>query len=167
MGAMGATHAMWAQTLYIESTVKTGTITAELDPFVCNSYTNPDDPDSTSVSCLVSTTWVTNDTLEIEITNALWKVTINNVEHVVHYYCDYSINNTGTVPVKIQDINISGLPATGGVEVDPDVAEGDQIDPGASLPATADIWLTNTNSEGETFTVTITFTFITWHQFTP
>lgn len=87
------------------------------------------------------------------------------------------------MPVKIQTIDISlldieglPLPPDAGVEVDPGVPEGyqidpeqgaDQIDQGPSVPARAHIWLSNENSVGKDFTVLITFTFVPWNQYVP
>ena len=161
LGLMGAGYAAWADTLFIGGMVEHGTVTTGLDP--SNYYCFTDPPEVGGISCRVVSSTVANDTLEITITEAVYE--INEVQ--VHYYCDYNILNTGTIPVKIQDINISGLPATGGVEVDPGAALGDQIDPGQSLPFTAHVWLTNTNSEGATFPVMITFTFVPWNQYVP
>jgi len=161
LGLMGVGYAAWVGTVTISSTVEPGIIVAELDPF--NYYCFTDPPEVGGISCGVVGSTVANDRLEITITEAVYKIG----EVQVHYYCDYNILNTGTVPVKIQDIAIAGLPATGGVEVDPGVAAGEQIDPGQSLPFTAHVWLTNTNSEGQDFTVTITFTFVPWNQYVP
>jgi len=161
LGLMGAGYAAWADTLFIPVTAEIGTAAAELDPFNYYCFTEP--PEVGGISCKVVSSTVVNDRLEIAITEAVYKVG----EVQVHYYCDFNILNTGTIPVKIQDIAISGLPVTGGVEVDPGAALGQQIDPGQSLPFTAHVWLTDTSSEGQDFTVMITFTFVPWNQYVP
>ncbi len=153
LGLTGVGYAAWSKAISIIGTVETGTWSGEVapsdcsDPLVINCYVDPSDP-------LM---------LVIELTDA----------PADSYYCDFTIEDPGTVPVKIQDIQFdltNLLPEEVTVdEVIENVAEGDQIDPGVVPPISGRVNFSVTVGEGEVASgsFTITFTFVQWNLYVP
>ena len=106
----GVGYGMWSDEVYIESTVEMGYIGVALSPGACS------DPE---ITCSVSAP----HTLVVALTAAPPGA----------YTCDFTITNTGTIPVKIQSIAVSGVPAGVAVSV-LGVAEGMQIEQAGVYP---------------------------------
>ena len=88
----GVGYAAWMDEVSIEGTVEMGYIEVVLSPGACSDL---------EITCSV----LTPHTLVVTLTNP----------PAGNYTCGFTITNTGTIPVKIQSIVTSGVPA--GVEV--------------------------------------------------
>ena len=147
LGTMSIGYAMWLDTVTINDLVEMGTwggVTAIPDE-TSDCYTSPS---GGSITCGTS-----GNTVEVSSSSA---------EYDMHYYCNYSIQNNGTVPVKIKTITpyYSNIHVT----INPGAGIGTVIEAGTTVYFTADAYLTNAAGEGSPFDVIITFTFTTWNQ---
>jgi len=152
LGVLGATFSVWSEILYIDGTVSIGTVSGGLtDDTGSQSY------DGTSIS------W--------EASGNVLEVTVTNAQLDIEYTCQFTVQNTGSIPVKIQSIGISGVSPE---EVDvwiTGVEKGDQIEDGQSKVGTVYVSLKpeppENPSEGETFTVTVTISVVQWNLYAP
>jgi hypothetical protein len=139
----GIGYALWTDEIIIDGTAHLGYVGVELDPGACS------DP---RITCSV----ITPHTLVITCTDAPADT----------YYCAFTITNTGTIPVKIQDIVISGVPD--GVEVSlSGVAEGTQIEQAGVYPDSIDGLVTiavQTGCEGAS-SFSVGFSFVQWNLY--
>jgi len=103
-------------------------------------------------------------------------VHVGNAQADTHYYSDINIvNNTGSLPVKIQSITITPAVATwltygfnGSVTFDggtktPDEVIGDQIDPGETKTGEVHVFLDGA-PVGSNFDVTVEVEVVPWNQ---
>ena len=138
LGLMGVGVSYWSDTVNISATVETGDWGVQLT--WCGNCSH------LAISCDV----VASDTLEVTVTDA----------EAGDYSCDFDIENTGDIPVKIQSIDVSTLP--GGVVVGTtDVVAGTQIDPGPPETGTVNIHLNN--AIAGSFGFTVTFEVVPWN----
>ncbi len=154
LGLMGVGVSYWSESLIISGTVETGTWGVQLSEEI-DCYT---DPLSDNISC--------------SVTGNVLGVAIISPYVGVHYYCEFDLDNAGTIPVKVQSADVDPvdpmtLPA--GVEVEvTDMTGGDlvgiQIDGGQTLAGTVYVYLSNDTSQGTDFDFTVTFTSIIWNQ---
>lgn len=150
LGAIGVTYGgYWSETLDIINTVETGTWGIEISKGDCGTVTEPP-PNSTEISCSV-------------VGNELG-VTITNPRVNVGYYCDFSIENNGTIPVKIQSIAVSTVPGAVVVDITGEVAEGVLIDPEEVKYGTVNIDVTNASGVDDPLSFTVTFSAVPWNQ---
>ena len=141
----GVGYAVWSDETSIEVTMKTGYIEVQLSAGACS---------DTAISCSVDPDDA--HTLVVTLTSP----------PAGNYTCDFTIMNTGTLPVKIQDIVISGVPQGVAVSLS-GVAEGTQIDQAGVDPDSADGTVTvevQTSCEG-TFELEVAFTFVQWNLY--
>jgi len=140
---MGIGYAAWSDTVSIDATMETGYIEVGLSPGACSDL---------EITCSV----LTPHTLVVTLTNP----------HAGNYTCGFTITNTGTIPVKIQSIVISGVPA--GVEVSVlGVVKGMQIEQAGVYPDSFDgavIVTVQASCEG-TFSVNVAFSFVQWNMY--
>ena len=142
---MGIGYAGWTDTVSIDGTMKMGYIEVALSPGACS---------SSNISCSLSAP----HTLHITLT----------YPEPGTYTCGFTIDNTGTIPVKIQsiDIDTSGVP--GGVEVSVlGVAEGDQIEQagvdGDSVEGMVEVIVPEGGSVS--FSFEVAFSFVQWNLY--
>jgi len=140
----GIGYAAWTDTISFDGTVETGYIGVELSPGECS---------SNNISCSVSD----SHTLHISLTYPAGT-----------YTCDFTIDNTGTIPVKIQsiDIDTSGVP--GGVVVSvTGVYEGDQIEQAGVYPDSVEgmVGVIVPEDGSESFSFDVTFLFVQWNMY--
>jgi len=144
---MGIGYAGWTDTASIDGTMKMGYIEVELSPGECS------DPEK--ISCYVSAPSAPH-TLVVTLTNP----------PAGTYTCVFTITNTGTIPVKIQSIVTSGVPAAVEVSV-LGVVEGMQIEQAGVYPDSFDgavIVTVQASCEG-TFPVNVAFSFVQWNMY--
>jgi len=140
LGLMGVGVSYWSQTLYISGTAGTGTWGVQVTKGTCS------DP---VITCDV----VASDTLGVTVTDA--------AVVGVNYYCEFDIENTGDIPVKIQSIVVDPSPPASGVVVwTTDVVVGTQIDPGPPVGGKVYVSLDEDASE---FSFTVTFNVVPWN----
>lgn len=157
LGLTSMGYGIWSDTLTISGTLETGTQSTEL---TCSgNYTVPA---GGSISC--------------SVTDNVLTVTVTNAQLDVNYYCDFNIQNTGDIPVKIQSIVVSSLPPVEEVEVEiQNVAVGNQIEQngvtGDTVYGKVHVSLLpeppDNPSKGTTFTFTVTFSVVQWNQYVP
>lgn len=162
----GVAFAHWSETLYISGTVSTGEVDADFDSASSNDPPGTVDPGyDKNVGC-TEVTGIGTKTLTVTVTNG--------------YPCyssriDYAITNTGTIPVKIQSIEIEPTNFTlasasgsndGEVYVEvTGIAVGDQIDPSQEKNGDLEIHIEQCAEEKATYTFTVTILLIQWNEY--
>ena len=138
----GVGYAAWTDEVYIVGTVGMGYIGVVLNPDVCSS----------PVTCSVSSP----HTLHVTFSNP----------QAGNYTCSFTIMNTGTIPVKIQSIDTSGVP-NGVVVSVTGVMKGTQIEQDGVHPDSFDgaVMVTVEESCGGTFSLNVTFSFVQWNMY--
>lgn len=138
LGLMGIGVSYWSESLNISGTVGTGAYGVEVTDCTCLA----------PVTCSVD-----GNVLTVALTDAA----------AGDYSCDFDIENTGDIPVKIQGIVVDPSPPAGGVGVTTtDVVVGTQIDPGPPETGTVNIELDD--AIPGSFSFTVTFNVIPWNQ---
>jgi len=138
----GVGYSAWTDTVSIGGTVETGYIGVVLSPGAC----------SPPISCSVGAPHILG-------------VTLSN-PGAGNYTCGFTITNTGTIPVKIQSIDASGVPNGVAVSVT-GVSEGTQIEQAGVYQYSFDGKVTvnvPTSCEGA-FSFNITFSFVQWNLY--
>ena len=139
----GVGYAAWTDEVSIDGTANLGYVEVVLSSGACS------DP---QITCSVSAP----HTLVVTLTGA----------QPGTYTCSFTITNTGTIPVKIQSIVTSGVPA--GVEVSiPGVVKGTQIEQAGVYPDSVEGMVIAIVQEScqETFSVNVAFTFVQWNMY--
>jgi len=129
LGSLGVGYAMWDKTLEVTGTVNTGEVNAIFTTATCNDTgidpgylmdgTTPKDKDVGSCSVVGAGT-------------QLLTITVENGYPCYECDIDFTVDNTGSIPVKIQTLGLVGVPPeitvtwTG-------LAVGDQIGPAGSI----------------------------------
>ncbi|MCK4580918.1 MAG: hypothetical protein KAU10_06165 [Dehalococcoidia bacterium] len=141
----GIGYAVWWDTTSIEGTMRMGHIEVVLSQGICS------DP---AITCSVPTP----HTLVVTLTNGPGGT----------YVCGFTVTNTGTIPVKIQSIDIDPAGIPDGVDVSVSgVAEDTQIEQAGVHPdsvAGAVFVTVPAGCEGM-FSFSITFSFIQWNLY--
>ena len=139
----GVGYAAWTDEVSIDGTANLGYVEVVLSSGACS------DP---QITCSVSAP----HTLVVTLTDA----------QPGTYTCGFTITNTGTIPVKIQNIAVSVVPA--GVEVSVlGVTEGTQIEQAGVYPDSFDgmVIVTMQESCEGTFSVNVVFSFVRWNMY--
>ena len=139
----GVGYAAWTDEVSIDGTANLGYVEVVLSSGACS------DP---QITCSVSAP----HTLVVTLTDA----------QPGTYTCGFTITNTGTIPVKIQNIAVSVVPA--GVEVSVlGVTEGTQIEQAGVYPDSFDgmVIVTVQESCEGTFSVNVVFSFVRWNMY--
>ena len=139
----GVGYAAWTDEVSIDGTANLGYVEVVLSSGACS------DP---QITCSVSAP----HTLVVTLTDAQSGT----------YTCGFTITNTGTIPVKIQNIAVSVVPA--GVEVSVlGVTEGTQIEQAGVYPDSFDgmVIVTVQESCEGTFSVNVAFSFVQWNMY--
>ena len=135
----GVGYGMWSDEVYIEGTVEMGYIGVVL---------------SKGVSSTNVTASIVGHTIDIEIDAG---------GGGVYEYRDFDIHNTGTIPVKIQDIRIV---CSGGLVAEVSgVGVGTQIEQSGVDPDTVYGTVTMTVPGEGTYTCEVTFYFVQWNMY--
>ncbi len=132
----GMGYGIWSDTISISGTIEVGTWGGSLS-----------NPSPTSGTIVLSTSQ-----------NVL-TVTITSAEANATYTGYFDVNNTGTVPIKIDSITPAGVP--GGVTDSVSVAT--QIEPGIPEFGTITV-TTGASPPAGVFSFTETFDFVRWNQ---
>jgi len=88
---------------------------------------------------------------------------IANAVSGASYYCDFSIQNGGTIPTQIQSISIFPSPSNEFAVNVSGVAKGDVIDPGQSVAGTVSISVSD-QGKGLDYDAWVTFVTVFWNQ---
>jgi len=162
----GISYAMWDKTLYINGTVKTGEVdayftTAEsndpygtIDPGYLVDGVTPKDKD---VGC----TEVTGEKLQT------LTITVTNGYPCYSSRIDYTIDNIGTIPVKVQSFTFTGDFDKYVTVTVTDIAVGTQIDAKESVPGDIEIHVEQCAAELHTYTFSVTIYLVQWNEYVP
>jgi len=161
---IGVTYGMWSEALFVNVTVKTGTLDAEWT--VGTGYDN--EQPGKDFSNITGTLSPDKKTLT---------VTVKNAYPCIDYYLPVDINNTGTIPWIIQSFNfVSGtVPPNSVIEFlpdpapdrDPDIAIGVQVHPNHEAYGLVHVHLSNDAEENAQYTFTVTVVVVQWNEYTP
>ena len=136
LGLMGVGYAAWSEVLNINATVEIGTWGGSLS-----------DPSPT-----------TSGTIVLSTSPNVLTVTITSAEADTTYTGYFNVNNTGTVPIKIDSITPADVPEG----VTDSVMVATPIEPG--IPAVGTITVITGASPPGVFSFTETFVFVQWNQ---
>jgi hypothetical protein len=146
----GVVYGMWTQTINVDVSSNTGTLTWTVTGGVPYSS-----PSGGSVSDSITSTSVSNTV----------NVTITNPNSNDTYYVPITISNTGTVPLIIQSVTFAGAP-NGVLPFELQLPKGYQLDPGAVQSVTITIGgIPSTVTK--TFTFTMTVVPVQWNLYVP
>ena len=161
LGALGVGFAMWDKTLYIDGTVNTGEVNAIFTTASCTE--DPEVEGKDVGSCTL--TGIGEQTLTITIDNGY-----------PCYGCtvDFTVDNIGTIPVKVQSLTIVNPPP----EISftwSGIAVGDQIDGGDSQAGSiyvhveqeADELAGVAGSGIPSYTFSAVIYLVQWNEYTP
>ena len=155
--AVGFAYAMWDKTLFINGTVNTGEVNAYFTTAVSNDPPGTIDPGyDKDVGC----TEVTG-----ELTQTL-TVTVTNGYPCYSSRIDYTIDNIGSIPVKVQSFTVTVPPAAVTVTVT-EIAVGTQIDAGDSVPGSIVIHVEQTADENAQYTFSVEIYLVQWNEYKP
>jgi len=146
LGAMGTAYGAWSDEIYIQGTVYIGNIDAGL---ACGTCWEEPDTSGTDIDCTGGSM-----TLNIDVTSAL---------EGVDYYCNFNVSNTGSLPVKIETMNLTDL-SPGVAEAIEDLIEGTVIDPGTSATGKVHIHLTSDKQVGQDLAFTLSVSVERWNE---
>ncbi|MEM4652934.1 MAG: hypothetical protein QW535_02380 [Candidatus Nezhaarchaeales archaeon] len=148
MLVLGVSYALWSANLYVSGVVNTGTLSVAIEAGDgCD-----DEPEEKDVSCISA--YVEGDTMYVTISNAYPCIT---------YTQEFTVTNTGTIPVIVQSITIDGN-ASAWVTVD-GISVGNQIEPEEEVMCSLIVHLDNDAEQGVTYTFTVTISFVQWNEF--
>ncbi len=145
LGITGIGYAAWTDELTIDGTVEIGYVAVVLSPGDCS---RPE------ITCSVPAP----HTLVVTLTNA----------PPAGYDCYFTITNTGTIPVKIQSIDIDPAGIPDGVEVFVlGVAEGTQIEQAGVYPDSLEgmVGVIVAPNGCVSFSFEVAFSFVQWNLY--
>jgi hypothetical protein len=150
----GLAYAMWDKTLFIDGTVNTGEVDAVFTTATCNDDGIDPGYDKDVASC--SVTGIGEQTLVVTITNGY-----------PCYTCtlSFTIDNIGTIPVKVQSLTVVTPPPEIGFTF-VGIAVGDQIDGGLSQPGSIEIHIEQEAAELATYTFSVEIYLVQWNEYT-
>jgi len=161
LGAMGTAYGAWVEDLYINSTVSIGNTDASLDCADPCCSVVPATAD-TSIDCSGGSM-----TLDITVTNAQFNATPSLNPH---YYCDFTVSNTGSLPIRIQSVTLAQSAPNPdpykGVSAAIILPDPTVLDPGETTTTAGQvhIYLTTDASVGQTLEYTLTATVVLWNE---
>lgn len=151
LAGIGVGAAMWSKTLHIDGTVNTGEVNAI---FTTANSTEDEEFEGKDVgSC--SVTGAGTQTLNI---------TINNGYPCYGCTVNFTIDNIGTIPVKVQSFNTSAVPACLNVTW-PGLVIGTQIHPGGDVPGSMYIHVEQCADELATYNLSAEIYLVQWNEY--
>jgi len=151
LAGAGAGYALWSQELIINGTVYTGELDVEIR--AGDSYdTEPSEKNVSNISCYTS-----DYTLYVQVQNAY---------PCIDYYQNFTINNTGTIPVHLGPLAITSntLPSGHTLEIIPS-PECIQLHPDEEFAGQIHIHLDNNATENATYTFLANVTAYQWNEY--
>lgn len=166
LALVGAAAALWWESLYVDVTVNTGTLDAQLSVHGSGdneialaeamNESHPEVKDVSNISCTLS-----DDGKSIDIV-------VENAYPGITYYCDVDLTNTGTIPFKVYSVSYEGNLTSVASEfgfANGTIAEGVQLEPGDSVVDRLVITLSNDAAEGSVYTGHVTITVEQWNEY--
>jgi hypothetical protein len=152
LGSLGVAYAMWYEDLFIEGTVDTGELDADL--ILTGYWEEGDDKDVSSIDA-----YVCGKTLY---------VTVNNAYPDVWYWVTFDIYNSGTIPLHACGFDVDEFSVGPGVQIyycGPDLI---QIHPGESTSNLCiAIYLINDAAQSATNTFTFDYVNVQYNEAFP
>jgi len=156
--------AMWSDTLKINATIKTGEVKVKFSSWMCSDegpdpqaqgFHNGEGKDV--ASCNV-------DVEVIEEGNPIkLSVTLDNAYPGYSVDVTFTVDNIGTIPVKLLNYNIMDVDVNA-LSVSLSVPEDTQIDSGGSSTYTLHITVLQNAAESSTYTFEVDLTFAQWNE---
>ena len=163
LAGVSAGYALWFDTLYIDGSITTGSIGAQWSIEGMGDI-GDDDPEVKDQYSWVEAFGDGTDTLSIYVYNAYPCIT---------YWVDINIENTGTIPIHVQDINwinndlLFYNEGTFTVTWDGGVTFPVQIHPGDAIYGTVEIHLNNNALQDHTYTFSGDLIYHQWNENPP
>ena len=154
--------AMWSDTLKINATIKTGEVKVKFSSWTCSDkgsdpqaqgFQNEEGKDVASCNVEASDG-------ENPITLS---VTLNNAYPGYSVDVTFTVDNIGTIPVKLHNYSITGVDPNA-LSVSLSAPEDTQIDPRGSSTYTLHITVLQSAAEGSTYTFEVDLMFAQWNE---
>lgn len=145
LGAMGVTYSAWVDEIYIEGTVYTGTIDTTLE---CG-----------TLSPISGETYITC----VNGTPMTLTISVENPQPETHYHCNFTVYNTGSLPIKIDTMNLSGT-YSGVTSAIENLPLGTVIDPGLSDTGKVHVYVGIAGTTETTLPFTLAVTVVLWNE---
>jgi len=168
---VGASYALWSKTITLDGTVYTGKVSKEVIAAFC-SDTGTDPGHDKDVGKCTAEIGIEGDSASFIIDNAYPGYIID---------VTFKEKNTGTIPVKINDVlmtlsgpggtvsvTCTGVPCslvTPEVSVSYDDNFGNQIDPGATVANSVNMNVLQGTAESSTYTLTVKERAVQWNEY--
>ncbi len=143
LGVMGVTYSFWSDTVNITSAVETGSWGVQVTAGTC--------------SAAEITDGAAGNVLTVTLTDA----------PDGSYDCLFGVENTGSIPIKIQSIVVSGLPSGVTVDIIEGVGNGDQIDAYGVVNGKVNFSVDVGSGEVANGSFTVTISVVPWNQYVP
>jgi hypothetical protein len=148
----GISYAMWDKTLYINGTVNTGEVNAAFTDWWCVEAPEVEGKDVGSCS--------------VDLGQDDQHLVVTIINGYPCYTCTvwFEIENTGTVPVKVQSLTVAAPPPEISFTFS-GIAVGDQIDAGDTKTGSIVIHVEQPADELETYTFSIEIYLVQWNEY--
>lgn len=163
LATMGIALAMWSETLLVNVTVYTGEVDVKFSSWSCSdSGPDPQAPgfhnteEKNVASCDIQVERLDEEGDPIKLL-----VTLNNTYPGYTVDVTLTIDNIGTIPVKLYQSSISG---SGIISASLIIPEDTQIDPGSSADYILRITIPQEAEENSTYSLEITLVFAQWNE---
>jgi len=155
---MGASYAMWSETLRVNVTINTGEVDVKWSDWSCSDTGIDPGKDKDVGSCTVFAEQTDSEGDVIKL-----GVVLNNTYPC--YYCNVTliVDNIGTVPVKLYNWTIDKANNTP-IDVDLVIPSDTQIDPGLNATYMLNIHVLQSAAENATYTFNVTLIFAQWNE---
>jgi hypothetical protein len=153
LAVLGLGFARWTETLNIEGTVSTGNLDAQFVSLNCYDD-EPVAKDYSDIDC-----WVDESD-----PRKLW-ITIKNAYPSINYYCEFDLQNTGSIPFHVDSVvvNTGSLPEGATVDVR-GIEKSEQVHPNEYKHGIVHVHLNNTAAENADYTFSITINVGQWNE---
>ncbi len=155
---IGVGYAMWSETLRVNVTVNTGEVDVEFSDWSCSDTGIDPGKDKDVASCTVEEEEYDDEGDVIKLL-----VTIDDGYPCYYANITMTIDNIGTVPVKLLGHSFSGLDGLP-LEVSLEIPEDTQIDPGDSQDYKLNIHILQEAEENATYSFELTMQFAQWNE---
>jgi len=152
LGVMGVGFALWDKTLYINGTVNTGEVNMEILSIASDDIGIDPGKDKDVGSTAVS----------IDPGAQSATITVTNGYPCYHNYVHFTVHNNGTIPVKLNAINVTAPPE---ITVTGSDGIGEQIEPCTNRDNTIYFHVEQEAEELAIYTFTVEFWYVQWNEF--
>jgi len=157
--------AMWSDILKINATIETGEVKVKFSEWYCSDKgADPqakgfnNEEDKNVASCDVNVELVDKEENPIKL-----KVTIDNAYPGYYVVITFTVDNIGTIPVKLYNYSIKGVNKNA-LNVWLEVPEDTQIDPGYSSEYKLHITVLQNAKESTTYSFKVELEFAQWNE---